>query len=278
MNNVEQKKRSVFLKPECYQKIVEFYNKHYKYRNIFSITPPKYIQERGAEDINYYYKGLSWDLSSHKMEYMQIQYSAGIDMNEIAEETKSMLACFKQHFSQDFPREKLYLWEADSYIYILWLLSLAVLSDSPEYLQIIPTWIGSENEHTDLPFVDKPMKAFLDLVGYQGQVQVEEKALFPKSVYPLIPEIIEADAHKKGELLKKYLKGWYKSNKDTYWYDYHRSNKGKLFFGYWSFESAVLALLLNIDVSIEEINQMSVFPKDYFDWSNTAGRIRTLCA
>lgn len=267
MNNFEQEKRSVFLKDEFYRKKIEFYNKYYKYRDIFSIMPPEYIQKKGRDEINYYYRGLSWDLISNKMECMQLQYSAGINMEEVVAETKSMLSRFEKHFSQDFPKAKLYLWEADSYIYILWLLSLAVLSDSKEYLHIIPTWIGSEDEHTDLPLVDKPMKAFLDLVGYQGQVQVAKKALFPKSVYPLISEIIEAETHKKDELLKQYLKGWYKSNKDTYWYNYHKENNGKFFFGYWSFESAVLALLLDINVSIEEIDAMSVFPKDYFYWA-----------
>ncbi|WP_159991752.1 PoNe immunity protein domain-containing protein [Pelistega ratti] len=266
MSEFEIKKRTAFITEEKFNYLYPYFLED-KEEDVFSIIPPEYIQNRGEEAVYVYYRGLSWRQISNHLEFMQLKYSAGIEMNEITEETKSMLARFEKHFSQDFPKEKLYLWEADSYIYILWLLSLAVLSDSPEYLQIIPTWIGSEDEHTDLPFVDKPMKAFLDLVGYQGQVQVEEKALFPKSVYPLIPEMIEADANKKRELLKKYLKSWYKSNKDTYWYDYHRSNKGKLFFGYWSFESAVLALLLNIDVGVEEIDKIIFFPKDYFNWA-----------
>ncbi|MDK9431585.1 DUF1910 domain-containing protein, partial [Gallibacterium anatis] len=120
MNNFEQEKRSVFLKDEFYRKKIEFYNKYYKYRDIFSIIPPEYIQKKGGVEINYYYKGLSWDLISNKMEYMQLQYSAGINMDEVVAETKSMLSRFKKHFSQDFPKAKLYLWEADSYIYILW--------------------------------------------------------------------------------------------------------------------------------------------------------------
>ncbi|KGQ41684.1 hypothetical protein JP28_12255 [Gallibacterium anatis] len=266
MTEFEFKKRTAFLKENSFNYMLKFFENEKK-ENIFSYTPPQYIQDRGKSEVKAYYKGLSWFQCSAQQECVQLKYSAGIEMQEVVNETKSMLSRFEKHFSQDFPKEKLYLWEADSYIYILWLLSLAVLSDSKEYLQIIPTWIGSEDEHTDLPLVDKPMKAFLNLVGYQGQVQVAEKALFPKSVYPLISEIIEAETHKKGKLLKQYLKGWYKSNKDTYWYNYHKENNGKLFFGYWSFESAVLALLLDINVSIEEIDAMSVFPKDYFYWA-----------
>lgn len=264
MSEFELIKRTPFLK-EIMFKEREWYSQKEIDEDIYSLSYPEYFSAN-QEKINGFYKRLSWRQSSMNQEFVQLKYSAGINMDEVVAETKSMLSRFEKHFSQDFPKEKLYLWEADSYIYILWLLSLAVLSDSKEYLQIIPTWIGSEDEHTDLPLVDKPMKAFLDLVGYQGQVQVAEKAFFPKSVYPLISEIIEAETHKKGELLKQYLKGWYKSNKDTYWYNYHKENNGKLFFGYWSFESAVLALLLDINVSIEEIDAMSVFPKDYFYW------------
>ena len=266
MSEFEIKKRTAFIKEQEFNYIYPF-RLETKKENIFSFPVPEYIQNRGEDDINNYYRRLSWRQSSNNIEFMQLKYSAGIEMREIVDETKSMLSRFEKHFSQDFPKEKLYLWEADSYIYILWLLSLAVLSDSKDYLQIIPTWIGSEDDSTDLPLVDKPMKAFLDLVGYQGQVQVADKAFFPKSVYPLISEMIDAETHKKGELLKQYLKGWYKSNKDTYWYNYHKENDGKLFFGYWSFESAVLALLLNINVGIEEIDTISVFPKDYFYWA-----------
>ena len=263
MSEFELKKRSVFLKEEFFCYMYDFFKKDLS-ENIFNIIPPEYIKEKGILEVNRYYKRLSWSQASHYMEFVQLKFSAGIEMKLVNTETKSMLSRFEKHFSQDFPKEKLYLWEADSYIYILWLLSLAVLSDSKEYLQIIPTWIGSEDGSTDLPLVDKPMKAFLDLVGYHGQVQVADKVFFPKSVYPLISEMIDAEAPKKGELLKQYLKGWYKSNKDTYWYERH---KGKLFFGYWSFESAVLALLLNINVGIEEIDTISVFPKDYFNWA-----------
>ena len=265
MSEFELIKRTPFLKETMFKER-EWYSQKEISEDIYSLSYPEYFSTN-QEKINGFYKRLSWRQSSMNQEFVQLKYSAGINMNEVVAETKSMLSRFEKHFSQDFPKEKLYLWEADSYIYILWLLSLAVLSDSKEYLQIIPTWSGSEDDSTDLPLVDKPMKAFLDLVGYQGQVQVADKAFFPKSVYPLISEMIDAETHKKGELLKQYLKGWYKSNKDTYWYNYHKENDGKLFFGYWSFESAVLALLLNINVGIEEIDTISVFPKDYFYWA-----------
>lgn len=262
MSEFELRKRSPFIKENFYNENHEYYSESSINNFLYKKVPERL--KNNIQEVENFYKRWSWKEVSNYQEYVQLQYSAGINMNEVVAETKSMLSRFEKHFSQDFPKEKLYLWEADSYIYILWLLSLAVLSDSKDHLQIIPTWIGSEDDNTDLPLVDKPMKAFLDLVGYQGQVQVADKVFFPKSVYPLISEMIDAETPKKGELLKQYLKGWYKSNKDTYWYERH---KGKLFFGYWSFESAVLALLLNINVGIEEIDTMSVFPKDYFYWA-----------
>ncbi|WP_273392930.1 PoNe immunity protein domain-containing protein [Actinobacillus porcinus] len=264
MSEFELRKRSPFIKENFYNENHEYYSESSINNFLYKKVPERL--KNNIQEVENFYKRWSWREVSNYQEYVQLQYSASINMNEVVAETKSMLSRFEKHFSQDFPKAKLYLWEADSYIYILWLLSLAVLSDSKDYLQIIPTWIGSEDDNTDLPLVDKPMKAFLDLVGYQGQVQVTEKAFFSKSVYPLISEIIDAETYKKGELLKQYLKGWYKSNKNTYWYNYHKETE-IYFFGYWSFESAVLALLLDINVGMEEIDTISVFPKDYFYWA-----------
>ena len=221
------------------------------------------------------------------MEYTQLLYSAGCPMPEVVSATHDMLERFHKHFDIDFPEDKLQLWEADSYAYILWLLGLAVLSNHKESLNRIPGWLSpdlDENGERILggaPLVDAPMKALLDLVGYRGRIQVNPEPFFPKSVYMLIPDIIhppknpdnpfESSEIIRGRLLRDYLKGWYKSNKDTYWYDYHKVRDGELFFGYWAFEAAIFTLLLHADMEGQPLKAMGFYPKDYIEYARKHG-------
>ena len=221
------------------------------------------------------------------MEYTQLLYSAGCPMPEVVSATHDMLERFHQYFDIEFAKEKLQLWEADSYAYTLWLLGLAVLSNHKESLNRIPGWLSpdlDENGERILggaPLVDAPMKALLDLVGYRGRVQVNPEPFFPKSVYMLIPDIIhppknpdnpfEPSGIPRGRLLRDYLKGWYKSNKDTYWYDYHKVRDGELFFGYWAFEAAIFTLLLHADLDGQPLKAMDFYPKDYIEYAREHG-------
>ena len=221
------------------------------------------------------------------MEYTQLLYSAGCPMPEVVSATHDMLERFHQYFDIKFAKEKLQLWEADSYAYALWLLGLSVLSNHKESLNRIPGWLSpdlDENGERILggaPLVDAPMKTLLDLVGYRGRIQVSPEPFFPKSVYMLIPDIIhppknpdnpfEPSGIPRGRLLREYLKGWYKSNKDTYWYDYHKVRDGELFFGYWAFETAIFTLLLHADMEGQPLKAMSFYPKDYIEYAREHG-------
>ena len=221
------------------------------------------------------------------MRYCQLLYSAGLPMPEVVSATHDMLERFHKHFDIDFPEDKLQLWEADSYAYTLWLLGLAVLSNHKESLNRIPDWLSpdlDENGERILggaPLVDAPMKALLDLVGYRGRVQVNPEPFFPKSVYMLIPDIIhppknpdnpfESSGILRGRLLRDYLKGWYKTNKDTYCYDYHKVRDGELFFGYWAFETAILTRLLHEDIEGQPLKAMGFYPKDYIEYARKQG-------
>lgn len=97
----------------------------------------------------------------------------------------------------------------------------------------------------------------------------------------LIPDIIhppknpdnpfEPSGIPRGRLLRDYLKGWYKTNKDTYWYDYHKVRDGELFFGYWAFEAAIFTLLLHADMKGQPLKAMGFYPKDYIEYARKHG-------
>ena len=286
MCEFEKNKRAIYLTERNFLDRKKFFEEDLQ-EDVFSIKTPQWILDDPDYGQRRYHRGLSWNQISTAMRYCQLLYSAGLPMPEVVSATHDMLERFHKHFDIDFPEDKLQLWEADSYAYILWLLGLAVLSNHKESLNRIPGWLSpdlDENGERILggaPLVDAPMKALLDLVGYRGRVQVSPEPFFPKSVYMLIPDIIhppknpdnpfESSEILCGRLLRDYLKGWYKSNKDTYWYDYHKVRDGELFFGYWAFETAIFTLLLYADMEGQPLKTMGFYPKDYIEYAREHG-------
>ena len=282
MCEFEKNKRAIYLTERNFLDRKKFFEEDLQ-EDVFSIKTPQWILDDPDYGQRRYHRGLSWNQISTAMRYCQLLYSAGLPMPEVVSATHGMLERFHKHFDIDFPEDKLQLWEADSYAYTLWLLGLAVLSNHKESLNRIPDWLSPDlDENGDrifggAPLVDAPMKALLDLVGYQGRIQVSPEPFFPKSVYMLIPDIIhppknpdnpfEPSGIPRGRLLRDYLKGWYKTNKDTYWYDYHKVRDGELFFGYWAFETAIFTLLLHADMEGQPLKAMSFYPKDYIEYA-----------
>ena len=282
MCEFEKNKRAIYLTERNFLHRKKFFEEDLQ-EDVFSIKTPQWILDDPDYGQRRYHRGLSWNQISTAMRYCQLLYSAGLPMPEVVSATHDMLERFHKHFDIDFPEDKLQLWEADAYAYTLWLLGLAVLSNHKESLNRIPGWLSpdlDENGERILggaPLVDAPMKALLDLVGYRGRVQVSPEPFFPKSVYMLIADIIhppknpdnlfEPSEILRGRLLRDYLKGWYKTNKDTYWYDYHKVRDGELFFGYWAFETAIFTLLLHADMEGQPLKAMGFYPKDYIEYA-----------
>ena len=286
MCEFEKNKRAIYLTERHFLHRKKFLEEDLQ-EDVFSIKTPQWILDDPDYGQRCYQRGLSWNQISTAMRYCQLLYSAGCPMPEVVSATHDMLERFHKHFDIDFPKDKLQLREADSYAYILWLLGLAVLSNHKESLNRIPGWLSpdlDENGERILggaPLVDAPMKTLLDLVGYRGRIQVSPEPFFPKSVHMLIPDIIhlpknpdspfESSEIIRGRLLRDYLKGWYKTNKDTYWYDYHKVRDGELFFGYWAFETAIFTLLLHADMEGQPLKAMSFYPKDYIEYAHEHG-------
>ena len=286
MCEFEKNKRAIYLTERHFLHRKKFLEEDLQ-EDVFSIKTPQWILDDPDYGQRCYQRGLSWNQISTAMRYCQLLYSAGCPMPKVVSATHDMLERFHKHFDIDFPEDKLQLWEADSYAYILWLLGLAVLSNHKESLNRIPGWLSPDLDENGerifggAPLVDAPMKILLDLVGYRGRIQVSPEPFFPKSVYMLIPDIIhppknpdnpfESSEIIRGRLLRDYLKGWYKSNKDTYWYDYHKVRDGELFFGYWAFETAIFTLLLHADLDGQPLKTMGFYPKDYIEYARKHG-------
>ncbi|MFR0999215.1 MAG: PoNe immunity protein domain-containing protein [Ruminococcus sp.] len=62
------------------------------------------------------------------------------------------------------------------------------------------------------------------------------------------------------ETFLKYLRGWYRSHLHSSWYDSHKNEKFKLYFGYWCFEAGAIAKRLGfID---DDLKNEQYYPYD----------------
>jgi len=65
--------------------------------------------------------------------------------------------------------------------------------------------------------------------------------------------------------IKNYLnKVWYQGHSDAYWHGLHKNTRVNNYFGYWSWESAALAKIKNIDDST--LKTQKYYPYDAVHW------------
>ncbi|MCX2682103.1 DUF1911 domain-containing protein [Galbibacter sp. EGI 63066] len=89
----------------------------------------------------------------------------------------------------------------------------------------------------------------------------------PKVFEKLRKAITETDNAKAENLIKEFTtKDWYKNHKDAGWYDSHKPNRrGEvIYFGYWSFETAAVVAIMDLDDS--SFRDCQYYPKDLVDY------------
>jgi hypothetical protein len=115
---------------------------------------------------------------------------------------------------------------------------MALRFSLPERLQVLG-WIGHAGE-------DALLDRVALLMGDTDR-QIAVKSKYPP-VYGDLVSIFTAEASARKALLHKYVGGWYKRMKPIYWHNAHKGAEGA-YFGYWCFEAALVAMLLDIDDS-----------------------------
>lgn len=109
--------------------------------------------------------------------------------------------------------------------------------------------LGAENDakkiveaHKDIISSDRLLKC---LAGYVSNQKVEwNQSLDISDAYVGLDGVFSSD--KKEAELAKYLDGWYEDRKGYAWYDSHLGDSDT-YCGYWSFESAAVSKMLDLD-------------------------------
>lgn len=135
------------------------------------------------------------------------------------------------------------------YSEFLQLIGTAILLRDEVSAQRLLQWSESNVNYDGL--LDQFYLRYLDDVDPVGELS------HPKTFDPLFDTFFADTPEEAQSLLKKFMKGWYKFQKQAPWYDGHLGSSP--YFGYWSFEAGAVAFLLDIDDS--DIDHMA-YPHD----------------
>lgn len=121
--------------------------------------------------------------------------------------------------------------------------------------------------------------AFSALINMVIPTEFDPKQKFPKGGFnfrkPLLQAIMAESKEETLKHLNAYLAGWYEGNRkignnvDTH---LDQDPEWGGYYGYWSFESAAVAYLKDIDDT--ELRQYLYYPKDMVDWAREQRRIK----
>ena len=158
-----------------------------------------------------------------KTDLIIAKYSRGDSINDIKNEFKELI---------DMVCEK-----GDVSIYEdnLCLASLAYLLgvNSDKMMRLRSKLMESETYDYLIDFV---------FLGFESDIDIN-KISFQREYKKLTKYIDD----RTKETFLKYLRGWYRSHLHSSWYDSHKNEKFKLYFGYWCFEAGAIAKRLQLD-------------------------------
>ncbi|MBP1852519.1 PoNe immunity protein domain-containing protein [Rhizobium halophytocola] len=177
-------------------------------------------------------------------------YSSGSSVNEFVEYVDGAIEALKYfvEFGQQDPDYFLY-GDGGGYSggFDMWyrLLAWCVLFELPrEKTDIVLDYLVLQMRnphHATDALANKMIKA----LGYPGQDDTDH-LLWPDAYEPLY-RCFKVEAYRDRQL-EAFMKTWYRKMGDTYWFNNHKS-RHNTYFGYWCFEAAAVAKILNIDDS-----------------------------
>jgi hypothetical protein len=172
------------------------------------------------------------------------KYSSGSELNELKSDFPDVINRLEKGWQNE--RQKIYF---DNYVLMLWMLSLGVLLEiSDADFKKIVTVVDNSGQK-DFLYDTIISSKLMDR-------KINSEILYAKE-FGFLKKLMES---KDITELEIYLnKNWYKKMKLTYWFD-NDKNKNDVFFGYWSFESAVIVKILGLNGTL--LKEQPYYPYD----------------
>ncbi|MEZ8144695.1 PoNe immunity protein domain-containing protein [Enterovibrio sp. FF113] len=248
-----QMRRDAFLDEHVYDEQNTYFSKDNSRRYTHLTDENKDIFHRSS---------ISWSLFLNKVEHALLEYSGGANIEAVQLLVDVAFQDLNRHKDQ-FTFEIIKYWEPDGYQFLLWLVSLAVLTGNKDALLTIARMTGKNPQGGD----DKCIVQLYTRVGLQGLPR-QDSLVFEKP-YSDFYDAIKGDGvsptkSERQAALNAYLKGWYKGMKNCYWHNRHKGRHAT-HFGYWSLESGAATILFDLDDS--EYRKSLYYPKDWVDFA-----------
>lgn len=173
-------------------------------------------------------------------------YSRGDDIISIRE-------CFTELLEGEIFVSNLH----NRYVDFLWLFSIGILLEMDDVLLKRLIYLVERDNLNDR-LID-----FLIEFRY-SEWNGKSTSFLHDNPYKAFDQIINTNKLAATERLKQYLeKEWYKGHNDIGWYESHKS-KENIYSGYWSFESAAIVKIMELDDSSFKDN--IYYPYDLVHW------------
>jgi hypothetical protein len=210
------------------------------------------------------YKKIHLAYSDLYINYKEIafsKYSRGDDVADIKNDVEKSIKWFIK-YQQHPDHDTFYFDILDVYEDVLQLYALGILFNTDHHL-ILDLLSVISNEGKDSLF--DTLARFT-----QPGRRVGAKLLFPATYQQLWGTTQNNEPNRQADGMQKFLSGWYKSMKKTYWHDRHKSVGKDGFPGYWCLEAALVTVLFDIDDS--SYRDMHFYPKDIVTYAKVNKR------
>jgi hypothetical protein len=228
-------------------------------------------------------------LCKDQLSLLKMHYTAGVPIEELQPWYDKVIAALKvwqeAHLVyikslEDYPGElpdvsdvtPLYFEAPETFQAVMDITSLGLLLGDGKALRQLAYWLR-RYRHEDMLFEELISPAISD-----PDLTCEKFFIELPYTY-LIDAFIAKEPKDAVKAMKQYLGKWYKSFEGVPWHDGHLypvQGEYMPYYGYWSFESAAIAVLHNMDDS--SFRNHLLYPKDLADWARENNSIEKVRA
>jgi Domain of unknown function (DUF1911)/Domain of unknown function (DUF1910) len=209
--------------------------------------------------------GYAWaDLGAKYLDIALLKFSAGRPVQEMNLPLQQAIDAFEKNLESNVPNlEAIDLSIQTHFVQALWMLAVAELlgQGGTQVKRVANLYAADETN-------DGADELFELILAQLGCKSFEASGLIHDDPYQLLLDCIRAAPEERPELMTKFLKRWYKGQKECDWWGSHVRRPGTTvldtgFFGYWAFEAALVTFLWDIDDS--SYRDLPHYPKDLAD-------------
>ena len=202
-----------------------------------------------------------------------LNFSGGRALELVARSVGDAIVAFGAAVSDEHASlDNVDLADQENYVEALWLLSLGHLlglgNSVIEHIANLYSYVETNDGSDEL---------FEAVLAKLGRKSLPADGLIHEDPYQLLLDCIKAEPPDRPALMTKFLKRWFKAQKECDWWGSHVPRKGTTvldtgFFGYWAFEAALVTHLWDIDDS--SYRDLPHYPKDLVDYARQQAAAR----